>query len=65
MNYVPQEQRPPFGFVVTDDLNVRARFPIAVTTATELEVEAHLFLDVLGSPEAREILKAHGFTGVV
>lgn len=48
---------------IPDELNVQARFTIAVTTTTDRASEADLFLSFLASPAAREVFSAHGFTG--
>lgn len=46
---------------IPDSLNVRARFPIAITTRTKHPIAARRFLDYLSSPEAARVLMRHGF----
>lgn len=48
---------------IPDEFNVQARFRIAVTSETRRAPEAERLLDFLSSPPAREIFRAHGFTG--
>lgn len=48
---------------IPDEVNVEARFRIALTSETRRGPEAERLLDFLASPPAREIFRAHGFTG--
>ncbi len=48
---------------IPDEVNVEARFRIALTSETRRGPEAERLLDFLASPPARESFRAHGFTG--
>lgn len=46
---------------IPEELNVQARFSIAITSETKRTHAAARFFDYLASPEARSILESHGF----
>ena len=48
---------------IPGDINVRARFSIAITTSTTQEEQAGRFLAFLKTPAARDVFTAFGFVG--
>lgn len=50
---------------IPGDINVRARFSIAITTSTDQEQKARRFLDFLKTPVAREVFMSFGFVGEI
>ena len=48
---------------IPDDINVQARFSIAMTTSTNQEEKAGRFLDFLRTRAARDVFAAFGFVG--